>query len=138
MLRRIASVGVLALALGGLGACDSAIVFGSPTIACGAFEGPDCNDLLEIGLDAIAGARSEDPLAIAVDNACPPNARCVPSALGGVTAAFLVRWPDGTVQWATIPLPPDWPASPPGAPTVETDPPPAHLLRLVGAGDTVT
>jgi hypothetical protein len=103
-------------------------------VRCGAFEGPDCNDLLEIGLDAVAAARSEEPLAIAVDNACPPNARCAASELGGATAAVIVRWPDGTVQWATIPLPPDWPASPAGEPTEMTDPVPAHLAALVGGG----
>lgn len=138
MLRRWVSLGVMALALCSLAACSSTVVvFGNPSVRCGAFEGPDCNDLLEIGLDAIAGARPEEPLAIAVDGACPPNARCVPSSLGGVTAAVLVRWPDGTIEWAAIPLPPDWPTSPPGEATVMTDAPPAHVLPLVGAGEIV-
>jgi hypothetical protein len=71
-------------------------------------------------------------LAIAVDNACPPNARCAASPLGGNTAAVVVRWPDGTVDWATIPLPPDWPASPAGAATPQSEAPPEHLLPLIG------
>jgi hypothetical protein len=112
-------------------------VFGNPSVRCGAFEGPDCNDLLEIGLDAVMGGRSDEPLAIAVDGACPPNARCFPSTLGGVTAAVLVRWSDGTIAWATIPLPPDWPTSPPGEATVMTESPPAHILPLIGAGEIV-
>jgi hypothetical protein len=102
-------------------------------VRCGAFEGPDCNDLLEIGLDAIAAGGTDPPLAIAVDDACPPNARCAASALGGVTAAVIVRWPDGTMDWAQIPLAPDWPATAPGPAVRMTDPPPAHLLELVGA-----
>jgi hypothetical protein len=132
MLRRLASIGVMAIAFAGVGACDSAVVTVDPRIECGAYEGPDCNDLLEIGLDAVAGGRPDEPLAIAVDRACPPNARCVASALGGDTAAVVVRWPDGTVAWATIPLPPDWPANPPGAAMAMSDPPPAHILPLVG------
>lgn len=54
-----------------------------------------------------------------------------------MTAAVLVRWPDGTIEWATIPLPPDRPTSPPGEATVMTDAPPAHVLPLVGAGEIV-
>ena len=53
--------------------------------------------------------------------------------LGGVTAAVVVRWSDGTVQWATIPLPPDWPASPAGEATEMLDPLPQHLSELVGS-----
>lgn len=134
MLRRLAialSIGLVAI---WTGACDVLPLprIGGVGIECGAFAGPDCNDLLEIGLDAIAGGSAEEPAAIAVDSACPPNARCMASSLGGDTAAVVVRWPDGTLGWATIPLPPDWPDSPPGPPTVMTDPPPAHLLPLVG------
>ncbi|HET8785417.1 MAG TPA: hypothetical protein VFM38_07265 [Candidatus Limnocylindrales bacterium] len=135
MLRRALLVLALALTAPDLVACSPpVVVFGQPSVKCGAFEGPDCNDLLEIGLDAVAGARSEEPIAVAVDNACPPNARCAPSELGGNTAAVAVRWSDGTVQWATIPLPPDWPASPAGAANEMTDPVPAHLAAAVGAG----
>ena len=137
MLRRRAIFVAMVLVLASVTACDSIVVFGNPSVECGAFDGPDCNDLLEIGLDAVAGARSEQPLAIAADSACPPNARCFPSALGGATAAVLVRWSDGTIEWATIPLPPDWPASPAGEATVMSDAPPAHILPLVGAGETV-
>jgi hypothetical protein len=135
LLRRFVSIGALTLVLCVVAACDSPVViFGNPSVACGAFDGPDCNDLLEIGLDAVAGGRSEEPVAIAVDNACPPNARCAAPALGGDTAAVVVRWSDGTVQWATIALPPDWPASPAGQATEMVDPLPAHLSELVGAG----
>ena len=134
MLRRLASMGVLLLTFAGLSACSSFLVSVTPSVECGAYEGPDCNDLLEIGLDAVAGGASEEPLAIAVEDACPPNARCASSDLGGATAAFVVRWADGRIQWATIPLPPDWPASPPGEATVESGPPPDHLMSLVGPG----
>jgi hypothetical protein len=137
MLGRGALLVAVALLLPSLLGCSSpVVVFGQPSVKCGAFEGPDCNDLLEIGLDAVAGARSEQPIAIAVDNACPPNARCAASELGGNTAAVAVRWSDGTVQWATIPLPQDWPASPAGAANEMTDPVPAHLLALIGGGST--
>ena len=128
---------LVVVALLSLAACDALprlVIAGNPSVECGAFEGPDCNDLLEIGQDAIAGARPEQPLAIAVDRACPPNARCVPSSLGGDTAAFVVRWSDGSIQWATIPLPADWPASLPGEAIVESGPPPDHVLSLVGPG----
>jgi hypothetical protein len=131
--RRLATLIVLAIALGGVAACSGAVVFGNPGVECGAFEGPDCNDLLEIGLDAVAEGASGEVVAIAVDDACPPNARCASSELGGATAAFIVRWSDGTIGWATIPLPADWPASPPGEATVMTEAPPPHLLQLVGA-----
>lgn len=107
---------------------------GQPDVSCGRFEGPDCNDLLELGLDAVAGGRMDAPSVIAVDGACPPNARCMASALGGETAAVIVRWPDGTMDWVTIPLPADWPASAPGIPEAQDGPPPAHLQALVGVG----
>jgi hypothetical protein len=129
----IAVAGLIAVVTG----CDRSSgppVIGNPAVHCGAFEGPDCNDLLEIGLDAISPGVAQEPLAIAVDDACPLNARCAASSLGGATAAVIVRRADGTVGWATIPLPPDWPSSPAGAATVMTDPPPAHLLALIGAG----
>ena len=107
---------------------------GQPEIRCGRFEGPDCNDLIELGTDAVAGGRSDVPLVVAVDGACPPNARCMASVLGGEDVAVIVRWPDGTVDWATIPLPADWPAGAPGAAVAQDGPPPQHLEFLVGAG----
>ena len=100
-------------------------------IRCGRFEGPDCNDLLELGLDAVTRGRVDPPSAIAIDGACPPNARCMASALGGETVAVVVRWGDGRTDWATIPLPADWPASPPGVAVAQDDPPPEHLLVLL-------
>jgi len=108
--------------------------FGTPEIRCGRFEGPDCNDLLELGMDAVAGARPEVPLVVAVGGVCPDNARCMPSALGGEEAAVVVRWPDGTIDWAIVPLPADWPAGAPGAAVAQDGPPPEHLQALVGAG----
>jgi hypothetical protein len=111
-------------------------VSGNPGVHCGAFEGPDCNDLLEIGLDTISPGVAQEPLAIAVDDLCPPNARCPASALGGATAAVIVRRADGTIGWVTIPLPPDWPSSPPGDAMVMADAPPPHLLALVGGKQT--
>jgi len=113
---------------------DGIDVSGQPEIRCGRFEGPDCNDLLELGLDAVADGRPEAPLVVAVGGACPDNARCLPSALGGEEAAVVVRWADGTVDWATIPLPPDWPAGAPGQALAREGPPPEHLQALVGAG----
>ncbi len=136
MFRRLATLVLIASMAIAMTGCDGlpwATMIIREQVACGTFEGPDCNDLLEIGLDAMARARDEQPVAIAVDSACPPNARCLPSTLGGDTAAVVVRWPDGAAEWATIPLPPDWPASPPGDATVMTDAPPAHLLSLIGA-----
>ena len=100
-------------------------------MACGDFEGPDCNDLLELGLDALGAGRIDAPVAIAVTGACPPNARCAASALGGPTAAVAIRWSDGTMAWGTIPLPADWPANPAGPVTIETGEPPDHLAALV-------
>ena len=137
MLRRLGLVSAALLALATVVACDALphlVVGGNPGVECGAFEGPDCNDLLEIGLDAVAGARTEEPVAIVVDDACPPNARCAASELGGNTAAVVVRWADGTIQWATIPLPPDWPSSPAGEATQMMDALPPHLSELVAAG----
>jgi hypothetical protein len=57
---------------------------------CGRFEGPDCNDLLELGTDPVARGRPDIPLIVAVDGACPPNARCMPSLLGGEDVAVVV------------------------------------------------
>ena len=106
-----------------------------PEVQCGRFEGPDCNDLIELGTDAVATRRpGEVPLIVAVDGACPPNARCMASVLGGEDVAVIVRWPDGTMDWATIPLPADWPAGAPGAAVAQDGPPPEHLQSLVGAG----
>jgi len=48
--------------------------------------------------------------------------------------AVVVRWPDGTIDWAIIPLPADWPAGAPGAAVAQDGPPPEHLQALVGAG----
>ena len=104
-------------------------------IRCGRFEGIDCNDLLELGLDAVMGGRLDTPSIIAIDGACPPNARCVRSALGGETVAVVVRWSDGTTDWATIPLPDDWPDSPPGVAEAQDGPLPDHLRALIGPGD---
>ena len=100
-------------------------------VRCGRFEGPDCNDLLELGLDAVMRGRLDPPSVIAVDGACPPNARCMASALGGETVAVVVRWPDGRTDWATIPLPADWPDSPPGVAVAQDDPLPDHLRVLL-------
>ena len=110
------------------------VLSGQPEVRCGRFEGPDCNDLLELGVDAVSGGRPEVPVVVAVDGACPDNARCLPSALGGEEVAVVVRWPDGTMDWATIPLPPDWPAGTPGQAQARDGPPPEHLQALVGAG----
>jgi hypothetical protein len=107
---------------------------GQPEVRCGPFEGPDCNDLLELGSDAVARGRPDVPLVIAVGSVCPDNARCRPSVLGGDEAAVVVRWPDGTMDWAIIPLPADWPASPPGPAVAQDRPVPEHLQLLVGGG----
>jgi hypothetical protein len=131
---RVARLTLLVTTLGVAAACGSPIWPPSDGngVECGRFAGPDCNDLLEIGNDAVADDRTEAPVAIAVDSACPPNARCAASALGGDTAAVIVRWSDGTLAWATIPLPQDWPVHAPGEPTVESGQPPEHLRALVG------
>ena len=132
--RAIPLVAFLALATGLLG-CESLTgVLAGHEIDCGRFEGPACNDLIELGTDAVADGRTDVPLVVAVDGACPPNARCMPSLLGGEDVAVIVRWSDGTMDWATIPLPPDWPAGVPGAAVAQDGPPPEHLQVLVGAG----
>jgi len=110
------------------------VIGGEPDVRCGRWDGPDCNDLLELGQDAIAGARPDVPAVIAVGSTCPDNARCMPSSLGGEEVAVVIRWPDGSIGWATIPLPQDWPAGAPGTAVAQVGPPPAHLLALV-AGD---
>lgn len=125
---------LVALTAGLVGCQSLPDLAGQPEIRCGRFEGPDCNDLLELGLDAVGGARPGVPLVVAVGGACPDNARCVPSALGGEEAAVVVRWPDGTMNWATIPLPADWPDGAPGQAVARDGPPPEHLQALVGAG----
>ncbi|MDF2733745.1 MAG: hypothetical protein K0S97_368 [Chloroflexota bacterium] len=71
---------------------------------------------------------------MAVGGACPDNARCKPSALGGEEAAVVVRWMDGTIEWATIPLPATWPAGVAGPPIERSEPPPEHLQALVAPG----
>lgn len=108
---------------------------GAGSVSCAPYDGPDCNELLEIGLDAIALAdgRFEEPSVIAIDNLCPPNARCVPGELGGSDIGVIVRWNDGRIGWATTALPPDWPATPPGPGRAQSDPPPQHLLDALSA-----
>jgi hypothetical protein len=125
---------VLALTVGGCR--EFASIIGQPQVICGDYEGPDCNDLLEIGGDALQAGHVGAPTVIAVGDVCPPSARCLPSSLGGAVVAVVESWPDGTITWASIPLPADWPASPPGAATVETDPVPDHLVFLVGNAPT--
>jgi hypothetical protein len=128
-------VGLMGLT-GSVASCQSQTsvgVGGWPEVRCGRFEGPDCNDLLELGTDPVAGGRPDIPLIVAVDGACPPNARCMPSLLGGEDVAVVVRWPDGTIDWAVIPLPADWPAGALGAAVAQDGPPPEHLQTLVGA-----
>lgn len=132
--RRLSAALVALLALAMAGCQFLPGIEGQPEVRCGRFDGPDCNDLLELGLDAVSGGRLDIPLVIAVGGACPDNARCMASALGGETAAVIVRWPDGTMDWATIPLPADWPASAAGPPEAQDGPVPDHLQPLVGAG----
>lgn len=137
ILRRARPLMVLALAMAvsSLVACGGFMAAnGQSDVRCGRFEGPDCNDLLEIGLDAIARGRLDAPAVIAVDGACPPNARCMASVLGGETIAVIVHWVDGTMDWATIPLPDDWPASAAGPARLGDGPPPEHLQALVRVG----
>jgi hypothetical protein len=131
---RSALIGLISIAISVVGCQALPAIPGQPEVRCGRFEGPDCNDLLELGSDAVAGGRSDVPLVIAVGGACPDNARCLPSALGGEEVAVVVRWSDGTMDWAIIPLPADWPASPPGAAVAQDRPVPEHLQPLVGAG----
>ena len=130
----LTAVAVLALAAGTLGCESLAGVVAEPEIRCGRFEGPGCSALTNAGRLLLRRV-TEEPMIVAVDGACPPNARSMASALGGEEAAVVVRWPDGTTDWVTIPLPPDWPAGTPGAAVAQDGPPPEHLLSLVGAGD---
>ena len=106
------------------------IPFAQPEIRCGRFEGPGCTVLADLGRHALHRA-TEEPSIVAVGGACPDNARCVPSALGGEEAAVVVRWMDGTIEWATIPLPATWPAGAAGPPMERSEPPPDHLTALV-------
>ena len=56
-----------------MGCSSTVVVFGEPSVKCGAFECPDCNDLLEIALDAVCfhvgylkgHASAEDALTLA-------------------------------------------------------------------------
>ena len=105
-------------------------IVAQPEIRCGRFEGPGCTVLADLGRHALHRA-TEQPSIVAVGGACPDNARCVPSALGGEEAAVVVRWMDGTIEWATIPLPATWPAGAPGPAVERSGPPPDHLQALV-------
>ena len=133
--RTLAVAALLSLAPWLIG-CESVLgAMAGPEVQCGRFEGPKCDDLIKLGRDAVAARRpGEVPLIVAVDGACPPNARCMASVLGGEDVAVIVRWPDGTMDWATIPLPADWPAGSPGAAVAQDGLPPQHLQSLVGAG----
>jgi hypothetical protein len=136
--RRGHRVGVLVLALAALApasaACESLPdVVAQPEIRCGRFEGPGCSVLADLGRHALHRS-TEEPSIVAVAGACPDNARCMPSALGGEEAAVVVRWMDGTIEWATIPLPATWPAGAPGPPFERSEPTPPHLQALVAPG----
>ncbi len=117
-----------------LAGCESLPdVVSQPEIRCGRFEGPGCTVLADLGRHALH-RETEQPSIVAVAGACPDNARCMPSALGGEEAAVVVRWMDGTIEWATIPLPATWPAGAAGPPLERSEPPPAHLQALVAPG----
>ena len=106
----------------------------APETRCGPYVRPECETFVALALEALAPSRADPPVLVAVDRACPPNARCVPSSLGGDTAAVIVRWADGAVAWTQIPLPADWPTGQPGAAMPMAEPPPEHLRALVAAG----
>jgi hypothetical protein len=131
-------IGLLVLALAAastvLAGCEPPRGFiGQPEIRCGRFEGPGCTVLADLGRHALH-RETEQPSIVAIGGACPDNARCMPTALGGEEAAVVVRWMDGTIEWATIPLPADWPAGVAGPPAAGAGPAPAHLQALVVAG----
>ncbi len=105
-----------------------------PEVRCGPYTASECDAFVTLALTALAPSRGDPPALIAVDRACPPNARCVSSSLGGDTVAVIVRWADGAVAWTQMPLPAEWPAGAPGAATPMTEPPPEHLRDLVAAG----
>lgn len=113
-----------------LGACGI-LPLGQPYVVCGELDDIGCNELIELGHDVLAAGRMDTPVAIAATGACPPNARCMAWVPGGNTAAVAVRWADGVVVWGTIPLAADWPDSPAGPVTIESGPPPDHLLTLL-------
>lgn len=126
-------VALMALTPGLLGCGSLAGIIAEPEIRCGRFEGPGCRTLTDAGR-LLLRRGDEEPLIVAVDGACPPNARCMASVLGGEDVAVVVRWPDGTTEWVMIPLPADWPAGAPGPAVAQDGLPPQHLLDLVGAG----
>ena len=134
----LSRIGLVVLALVALtpvlSGCESLPAFvAQPEIRCGRFEGPGCTVLADLGRDLLRRA-TEEPSIVAVGAACPDNARCMPSALGGEEAAVVLRWMDGTIEWATIPLPANWPAGVPGPALVQAGPPPEHLQALVAPG----
>lgn len=102
------------------------------TAQCGGVALLECNTLLEIGLDAVALGRTDEPAAIVATDACAPDVLCASNgALGGPIVAVAVQWRDGSVAWATIPLPPDWPEGEAGPATRELGPVPRHLIDLL-------
>jgi hypothetical protein len=129
--RGISVLAVLGLVVGLMGCQPMRDAFSQTAVRCGRFEGPGCNELLALGLNAVASFRADKPAVVAIAGACPDNARCLPSALGGEEVAVVVAWPDRTMRWVTIPLPADWPDSEPGEPMLQDGPPPEHLQSLV-------
>jgi hypothetical protein len=123
---------LLASAMVAVGCQGLGRMLAQPEIRCGRFSGPDCNDLVELAADAVArGKRTDEPSVVAVSGACPDNARCLPSALGGEEVAVAFRWFDGSTAWVTIPLPADWPDSAAGEATLQDGQVPEHLQPLV-------
>ena len=126
-----AAVAVLTMVIGLIGCQSMGDLLDPTTVRCGRFEGPGCDRLVDLGLMAVRSFRADRPAAAAVAGACPDNARCVPSALGGEEVAVVVTWPDGTMRWVKIALPADWPASAPGEPALQDGLPPEHIQDLV-------
>jgi len=128
-LGRFAVIAVWGLAVA---ACAPFLGGDQPETSCAAFAEIGCEDLAKAGLAAVKGARTDAPQVIVVEDRCPPSARCMASSLGGMTAAVVVAWADGTVRWATIELGPDWPNGPVGPAVGQADAPPPHVMESVG------
>ncbi len=128
------SPGWLGLALAATATLAGCGILGGQTrtAQCGGVALLECNTLLEIGLDAVALGRTDEPAAIVASDACAPNVLCSATGpLGGPVVAVAVEWRDGSVAWATIPLPPDWPEGEAGPATRELGPVPSHLIDLL-------
>ena len=129
-MRVVVTLLFFAIAMGGCAFGLTSVA--SSTVCMGPYEAAAvCDEFIALARPALQGTRLDEPSAVVVGPNCPPNARCMPSALGGDTVAVVAVWPDGHVAWATMDLPVHWRDALPGPVVPQSGEPPEHLFAMI-------